>query len=311
MRESWIQRQFTWDHEEPPEPESQPGPEPELEQLIQKERARSDAHAFELPPQRVVSPATSEKIPQERKERSGRNRTTSNTSRSRSAEPRTVQKAAALHKSTPSVKTHGTDSSGRTITQVPLHERSPSAELTVEEHLEIGIQSHSSGELNKSTYHLRIAAREGSPTGMLLYALACRHGWGMRPNQEEGVQWLKKAIDTSGLEVADVEQTLSAASKAKSDPITEAQERKTPKAQFALAIYELGSSYMNGWGCPKDKPLAVQCYEVAGGWGDSDALAEAAYCYTQGTGCKKDLKKAAALYRKAAEGGMSMAGNSW
>ena len=94
-------------------------------------------------------------------------------------------------------------------------------------------------------------------------------------------------------------------------PIAELQERKKRKAQFALAVYELGISYMNGWGCPKDKPLAVSCFEMAGNWGDCDALAEAAYCYAQGSGCKKDMKKAAALYRKAAEGGMSMAGNSW
>ncbi|KAI7186320.1 hypothetical protein KC324_g7173, partial [Hortaea werneckii] len=92
---------------------------------------------------------------------------------------------------------------------------------------------------------------------------------------------------------------------------TEAQERKNRRAQFALAIYELGISYMNGWGCSKDKTLALRCYEVAASWGDCDALAEAGFCYTQGMGCKKDLKKAAALYRKAAEGGMSMAGNSW
>jgi TPR repeat protein len=236
----------------------------------------------------------------------------SNTNRSRSAEPRTVQKAAAIHKATPSIRTHNTDSTDRTVKpSVPLHERSPSAELTAEEHLEIGIQSHSNGELNKSTYHLRIAAREGSPTGMLLYALACRHGWGMRPNQEEGVRWLKNAIDSAGLEVADVEQTLSAATKSKGDPHTDALERKKRKAQFALAIYELGISYMNGWGCPKDKPLAVRCFEVAGSWGDCDAQAEAGYCYTQGVGCKKDLRKAAALYRQAADGGMSMAGNSW
>ena len=124
--------------------------------------------------------------------------------------------------------------------------------------------------------------------------------------------WLRKAVDGSGLEVADVEGTLNAASREpKTDPGAEALERKRRKAQFALAIYELGISYMNGWGCPKDKPLAVRCFEVAGSWGDCDALAEAGFCYTQGVGCKKDLKKAAALYRKAADGGMSMAGNSW
>ena len=133
----------------------------------------------------------------------------------------------------------------------------------------------------------------------------------MRPNQEEGVRWLKQAIDSAGLEVADVEETLGAATQGKGDPVSDALERKKRKAQFALAIYELGISYMNGWGCPKDKPLAVRCYEVAGSWGDCDALAEAGYCYTQGVGCKKDLRKAAALYRQAAEGGMSMAGNSW
>ena len=318
-RDSWIQRQFTWDDErtqeaqrqEQPPASKQPAPPASIERSISEEAVPQP------PPPRVASPATSERIPRERQERLGRTRALSNANRSRSAEPRsvetaTVEKAAAIHKSTPSVKTYGTESSDRTIRATSSHKKSSSAELTAEEHLEIGIQTHSSGELNKSTYHLRIAAREGSPTGMLLYALACRHGWGMRPNQEEGVRWLKKAIDTSGLEVADVEQTLSAATKtSKSDPFTEAQERKKRKAQFALAIYELGISYMNGWGCPKDKPLAVRCYEVAGSWGDCDALAEAGYCYTQGSGCKKDLKKAAALYRQAAEGGMSMAGNSW
>lgn len=148
---------------------------------------------------------------------------------------------------------------------------------------------------------------------MLLYALACRHGWGMRPNQEDGVAWLRKAIEGTGLQSSDVEQTITNAARldGKSDPIAEAAERKKRKAQFALAVYELGISYMNGWGCQKDKPLALQCYEVAGGWGDCDALAEAGYCYTQGIGCKKDMKKAAAMYRKAADLGMSMAGNSW
>ena len=73
----------------------------------------------------------------------------------------------------------------RTIKGTPLHQRAASADLTPEEHLEIGIQAHSSGEVTKSTYHLSLAAISGLPTGMLLYALACRHGWGMRANQEE------------------------------------------------------------------------------------------------------------------------------
>lgn len=73
-----------------------------------------------------------------------------------------------------------------------------SNQLTPDEHVAQGIAFHESGNdasLSRSTYHLRLAARAGHPTGMLLYALACRHGWGVRPNAGEGVRWLKKALD--------------------------------------------------------------------------------------------------------------------
>lgn len=294
-RTSWINNQFNWDS-----PKENRSRDPSTVKTVARESSPT-------PSERLQKMA---ELQIEATERLGREAGFSSMSRSRSADPRAGSRANAKHAPTPSVQTDSTD---RTIRQTPLHQRAPSAELTAEEHLEIGIQAHSSGSLTKSTYHLRLAAREGLPTAMLLYALACRHGWGMRPNQEDGVAWLRKAIESSGLEVADVEQTITNASRkdGKSDPIAEAAERRKRKAQFGLAVYELGISYMNGWGCQKDKPLALQCYEVAGGWGDCDALAEAGYCYTQGIGCKKDMKKAATLYRKAADLGMSMAGNSW
>lgn len=303
QRASWIENQFTWDKSTE-----------DLKSTIGKP-SKGDSTVKLVP--RASSPTPSERLQEmatlqiEATERLGRNTgLATSMARSRSADPRAGSRAQAKHNPSPSVQTDSTD---RTIRQTPLHQRAPSAELTAEEHLEIGIQAHSSGSLTKSTYHLRLAARAGLPTAMLLYALACRHGWGMRPNQEDGVAWLRKAIESSGLQVADVEQTITNASRldGKADPAAEAAERRKRKAQFALAVYELGISYMNGWGCQKDKPLALQCYEVAGGWGDCDALAEAGYCYTQGIGCKKDMKKAATMYRKAADMGMSMAGNSW
>ncbi|PQE20170.1 hypothetical protein CJF30_00001471 [Rutstroemia sp. NJR-2017a BBW] len=140
---------------------------------------------------------------------------------------------------------------------------------------------------------------------MLLYALACRHGWGMRPNQKEGVAWLRKAADSASLEVADDEDLV------KDGKTVDIVERKTRKAQFALSIYELGVSHMNGWGIEQDKVLALRCFEIAGSWGDGDALAEAGFCYAQGVGCKKDLKKSAKFYRMAEAKGISMIGNSW
>lgn len=197
--------------------------------------------------------------------------------------------------------------SGSTIKARSYNSRAmtESRELTAEDHLAKGIESHERGNFKESTYHLRIAAKHNLPTAMLLYALACRHGWGMRPNQHEGVQWLRKAADCASLDLAD-EETQS-----KDGKLADAVERKTRRAQFALSIYELGVSHMNGWGIEQDKALALRCFEIAGNWGDADAMAEAGFCYAQGSGCKKDLKKAAKYYRMAEAKGMSMVGNSW
>ncbi|KAL3424845.1 hypothetical protein PVAG01_04126 [Phlyctema vagabunda] len=186
-----------------------------------------------------------------------------------------------------------------------MHSLAPSSEHSAEEHVSKAIELHEQGALKESTYHLRLAARQNHPTAMLLYALACRHGWGMRPNQKEGVHWLRKAADFASLEVADDESTI------KDGKPVDILEQKTRKAQFALSIYELGVSHMNGWGIEQDKVLALRCFEIAGSWGDADALAEAGFCYAQGVGCKKDLKKSAKFYRQAEAKGISMIGNSW
>ncbi|KAI8956442.1 hypothetical protein F5Y11DRAFT_208900 [Daldinia sp. FL1419] len=186
------------------------------------------------------------------------------------------------------------------------HSHAPTAsEMSAEEHLAKGIKCHEEGSVKESTYHLRLAARAGDPTGMLLYALACRHGWGMRPNQREGVEWLRKAADVVSAEIADDEDHAKVGIK------VDFMDHKTRKAQFALSIYELGVSHMNGWGIEQDKALALRCFEIAGSWGDVDALAEAGFCYAKGVGCKKDLKKSAKFYRMAEAKGMSMPGNSW
>ncbi|KAL8774740.1 MAG: hypothetical protein Q9209_000679 [Squamulea sp. 1 TL-2023] len=195
--------------------------------------------------------------------------------------------------------------SGSTIKARPNQTAASSQELTSEDHLAKGIASHESGNFKESTYHLRIAAKANLPTAMLLYALACRHGWGMRPNPSEGVQWLRRAADCASLEIADDEDGM------KEGKVMDIAQQKTRRAQFALSIYELGVSHMNGWGIEQDKALALRCFEIAGNWGDADAMAEAGFCYVQGAGCKKDLMKAAKWYRMAEAKGMSMVGNSW
>lgn len=80
----------------------------------------------------------------------------------------------------------------------------------------------------------------------------------MRPNQQEGVQWLRKAAESASVEIADDEDHI------KEGKSVDHLERKTRKAQFALSIYELGVSHMNGWGIEQDKALALRCFEIAG-----------------------------------------------
>jgi hypothetical protein len=208
------------------------------------------------------------------------------------------------HKSRPSSPSTLT-SDASTIKARLVRSKQTSSELTPEMHLEKGIECHEVGSLQESTYHFRLAAKAGLSDAMLLYALACRHGWGMRPNPAEAISWLQKAVNSTQLEVAEDEAT------AKQGKNLDAIDRAKHKAQFALGVYELGMSYMKGWGVQQDKALALRCFEVAGSWGDVDALSEAGFCYTEGVGCKKDMKKAARFYRLAETKGVSMAGNSW
>ncbi|KAK5958700.1 hypothetical protein OHC33_000543 [Knufia fluminis] len=198
-----------------------------------------------------------------------------------------------------------TQRSASTVRPTTVRSHSDYQALSADEHVDKAIDLHHNGDLKESTYHLRIAAKQNHPTGMLLYALACRHGWGMRANPREGVVLLRKAVDIAMQEVADDEDSSSTRPKA------DFMEQKSHRAQFALAIYELGISHLNGWGVEQDKALALRCFEIAGNWGDADALTEAGFCYAEGVGCKKNLRKAAKFYRQAAEKGVSMVGNSW
>lgn len=222
-----------------------------------------------------------------------------------SEETQSSPRARKHNKNEYSVSPTTTTSDASTIKARLAHSKESSGEITPEMHLEKGIACHESGSLQESTYHFRLAAKAGLSDAMLLYALACRHGWGMRPSPADAVVWLRKAVDSAQIGVAEDEQA------AKAGKHLDTIEKAKHRAQFALGAYELGISYMKGWGVSQDKALALRCFEVAGSWGDADALAEAGFCYAEGVGTKKDMKKAAKLYRAAEAKGMSMAGNSW
>ncbi|KAK3072610.1 hypothetical protein LTR53_006520 [Teratosphaeriaceae sp. CCFEE 6253] len=311
LGDSWSLHQFSWDGGgQPQHGDGGAGA---------RDRVGDAGGTGAMLPVRPPSPIASENISGLRLSRRDLPTSTISAPRSRSADP----EPPTPHPPSPFVQTERTSDQTPLATPQPHYRSSSSSStpLTPAEHLDLGIQAHTTGDLSKSAFHLRLAARAGEPTGMLLYALACRHGWGMRVNAAEGVVWLRKAIDTAGgLDVeaalsraaASSSRTANADTNANPDPVAEAADRRARTAEVARAVYELGIASMNGWGgCARDKGLAVRCYEVAGGWGDADALAEAGFCYTQGVGVRKDVRRGAMLYRRAAVLGMGLGGNSW
>lgn len=140
---------------------------------------------------------------------------------------------------------------------LPKDNMAPAASLTPDEHVTLGIECHENGSLQESAYHLRHAANAGHPTGMLLYALSVRHGWGMRANPQEAIVWLKKVIRDTGNDPADNDVGTAGLA-------GDFFEKQGLKAQYALSIYELGMCHLNGWGTNVDKTYALKCFEMAG-----------------------------------------------
>jgi TPR repeat protein len=144
----------------------------------------------------------------------------------------------------------------------------PADTISAEDHVNLGIKFHEQDLLPQSTHHLSLAAEMGSPTGMLLYSLSLRHGWGCAANQEKAVDWLHAAAESASAEV-------DGNGVRRPNPVSEtlqfnSADGKRGGATLALAIYELGQSYMNGWGVAKDKHLALRCFEISANFGDTD-----------------------------------------
>ncbi|BFZ62185.1 hypothetical protein YB2330_003267 [Saitoella coloradoensis] len=248
--------------------------------------------------------------------------------------PPTRQEQASLQLLTPSPQparrsptptrsaTHSATSSPRITTprsrsQTESLPTTPMQSLTPEDHFALGVRAHEEDRLAQSTAHLRMSAEGGDPRGMLLYAMALRHGWGCAPSPTQAVEWLQKAAEGASYDIAAGETHDSSREDRASVLLTlnpdtpGAGSFKAGRAQLALAIFELGMCYAKGWGVPKDKSLALRFYEVAASWGDADAQAEAGFCLLNGIGCKRNKYKSAEYYRMAAKQGVTIPGNSW
>jgi TPR repeat protein len=172
----------------------------------------------------------------------------------------------------------------------------PDNELTPDDHVNLGIEQHEKNMLPQSTHHFRKAAEAGDPVGCLLYGLSLRHGWGCRKDVDKSLIFLEQAA------------------KGASEAVQATMQRSAGKnlsAELAVAMFEVGMSYHNGWGVATDKKRAIEYFELASAWGDADAMVVLGDLYLRGEGCKKDKRKAAQILRAAEAKGRRDVGNSW
>lgn len=187
------------------------------------------------------------------------------------------------------------------LTQSPSSpgNRSPSTEpSTPQEYLQLGIQYHEANKLQDSASYFEKSAKEqgGCGTGMLLWGLTLRHGWGCEKNEKSGFKWLTKAAESAVDDLGKAREGMDA---------------KAVRSELVLAIYEVGQCFFHGWGVAKDYKMAVSYYRVAANLGDGDAQEDLAFCLANGKGCKKDKKEAAKWYRAAVAQGASDVGMAW
>ncbi len=73
------------------------------------------------------------------------------------------------------------------------------------------------------------------------------------------------------------------------------------------AQYNLGRSYLHGWGVEENEVEAIKWLSKAVEQGFAEAQSELGYCYYYGKGVEKDYKQARYWYRKAAQQGDELA----
>lgn len=171
---------------------------------------------------------------------------------------------------------------------------------SVEKDLQEAISLHEAGGLERSTAMFRTLADPHGANNALcqvLYGLALRHGWGCEKNAQQAIYYLTMAANSSAL--------------IESHALQQSSGGGTAKGELVLAIFELANCFRHGWGVDRDPIAAQKYYETAAELGDTDAMAEVAWCFLEGFGCKRSREKAARYLRMRERKGVKNLGDSW
>ncbi|KAF9130757.1 hypothetical protein BGX30_013377 [Mortierella sp. GBA39] len=214
----------------------------------------------------------------------------------------------------------------------PAQQREAEADANIQKAIEL----HENNQLEEATKYFRLAAQSENPVGQLMYGLSLRHGWGCQPNPKDAIFYLQRAAEYAMGELKELSPSSSANIRAiQSHPsmrgyaarAEQRQQQQQPlkrmgtmerksamlgaRKELVMALYELGMSFLKGWGVAKDKVVAFHYFKLAADLGDPDSQNETAQCFMEGVGVEKNGFEAARYYRLASDQGASQLGNSW
>ncbi|KAF9985170.1 hypothetical protein BGZ65_011526 [Modicella reniformis] len=209
-------------------------------------------------------------------------------------------------------------------------------EAEADAYIQRAIELHENDQLEEATYYFRLAAQSENPVGQLMYGLSLRHGWGCNPNPKEAIIYLQRAaayamselkelIPGSSANIKAIQQqqqkgltpTSPSSSTSGVPPLRRmgTMDRRsamlTARKELVMALYELGMSFLKGWGVHRDKSAAFNYFKIAADLGDADSQNETAQCFLDGIGTDKNAFEAARYCRLAAAQGATQFGNSW
>ena len=174
-----------------------------------------------------------------------------------------------------------------------------------DETVRMAVEHFETGQMNRGFDLLHRAVEKGAPLAVFLFGVSLMHGWGCNPDPSRAVTYLRRAAESSALEL---DQQLK---RSKEYPERGTSGATSAQSELALAVYELGISFALGLGVTKNERIAAYYFEIAALLGDPDAQNDVARMYENGVGVKRDMHKAAAYYRTAAAQGHGTFGNAW
>lgn len=176
-----------------------------------------------------------------------------------------------------------------TLSRLQINEDKPiRTSLIADDIIQHAIELHENMDLTTSTEHFKTAADLGSITGMCLYGIALRSGWGCDINPELAFEYFTRAADTAICSKSDYGEQ-----------------------ELAVALYEMGHALKNGWGVRKCCQTGFFYLLMSADLGDSAAQIDVATCYMEGNGIKRNKLFAAKYFRMASLSGAKIPFSSW